>query len=183
MTKTQKAMYITILSLLFIVVLFTFWSCTLSVNNDLRNETFIINGFNYDDASEEVVTSIYEGTYSDYVIIQSTTELDDWISVSEIYAFDSSITQGLQSYDESFFNDNILLIAIVVDRAYSRDFYIHKQLFIDHHLSLEIGYYVPWYAFGDSYPELRGIVIEFPKTEADLISVDISYVSRFQLIK
>jgi hypothetical protein len=90
----------------------------------------------------------------------------------------NTLVEDLGDYEEEYFEDNLLVIVYITYRAYSSDFCIRNQEFIDNVLSIEVQYHVPWYAFGDSWPEVYAIVIELAKGDTDDISVVVTYVER-----
>jgi len=69
-------------------------------------------------------------------------------------------------------------VVFVTWRAYSQDFFIKNQTFSDGLLNIEIQYYIPWYAFGDSWDDVYGFVVELQYDSVDPIEVKVSYVER-----
>ena len=64
-------------------------------------------------------------------------------------------------------------------RAYTADFCIKSQEFEDNTLRIQVQYHIPWYAFGDSYPDVFAYIVELPKEGTNDITVEVTYVDRY----
>jgi len=121
--------------------------------------------------------SVEEGSYSDSFVFYNQEEVSGWISSNPGWG-NYQLIDELESYDESYFSNNILVVVFVTWRAYSQDFFIKNQTFSDGLLNIEIQYYIPWYAFGDSWDDVYGFVVELQYDSVDPIEVKVSYVER-----
>ncbi len=136
-----------------------------------------VYNINISDVSEEDLLLIDQGTYSKSFILTSINDVTNWIEENDDEA-SNTLVEDLSNYEDNYFEDNLLVVAYVTYRAYSSDFCIKKQELQDNILKIEIQYYIPWYAFGDSWPEVYALMIELPKGETEDISVEVIYVER-----
>ncbi len=158
--------------ILIIVLILALTGC--AKNTSLLEAAFSVN---YDDLSEEDLMLLEEGIYSNSFIFASKDEVTSWIEENSDWG-SYSLIEEMNSYDENYYEENILVIVYVTWRAYSQDFYIKNQEFENDTLSIEIQYHVPSYAFGDSWPRVYGFIVELPKSETNDISVEVTYVDR-----
>ncbi|GEM_PF-1398170 len=137
----------------------------------------VVYNLSMSDISEEDLMLIDEGTYSKSFILTNINDVTDWIEENG-NEVSNTLVEDLSDYEDNYFEDNLLVIVYVTYRAYSADFCIRNQELDDNTLSIEVQYYIPWYAFGDAWPEVFALVIEQPKGETGDISVEVTYVER-----
>ncbi len=143
-------------------------------DNSLYKQSYEVN---INDFTEEELMNVEEGTYSDYFVFYNHEEVSNWISTHPEWG-DYQLVDAMENYDEIYFENSILVVIYATWRAYSRDFFIKNQTFNDGLLHLDIQYYIPWYAFGDSWATVYGFLVELQYENVDPIEVEISYVER-----
>lgn len=150
-----------------------------SGNKNFIDKTFIVgyDGY-YDSLSEDELTLIDQGSFSDYFILTDEQNLIDWKEAHLNSSIEFDKITNNKAYDDEFFENNTLIIVLVTDRAYSVDFKLADLTIEDKNVSIEIGYHVPSYAFGDSYSDIRGMIIEIAEPNAIETSVQVTYVDR-----
>ena len=158
--------------ILIMVLLLTLTGC--GKNQSLYDSVYNVND---NDLSQEDYTLQAEGVYYNSFVFESKEEVTSWIEENSNWG-SYLLIEEINTYNEAFYDENILVIVYVTWRAYSEDFFIKNQEFVDNTLSIEIQYHVPWYAFGDSYSNLYGLIVELPKAETNDISVEVTYVDR-----
>jgi hypothetical protein len=155
-----------------LLIMVTFTGC--GGNSSLFEQAHQVN---VDDLTDEELLALEEGVYSDFFVFTSQEEVANWISSNPNWG-NYQLVDEIESYDASFFDDNIIVVVFATWRAYSQDFFIKEQTFTDGLLSIEIQYHIPWYAFGDSWDNAYGFVVELPYDGEEPIEVQITYADR-----
>jgi hypothetical protein len=143
-------------------------------DNSLYEQSYEVN-INY--FTEDELMEVLEGTYSDYFVFYHHEEVSNWISSNPEWG-NYQLVDAIENYNETYFENNILVVIYATWRAYSQDFFIKNQAFNDGLLKLDIQYYIPWYAFGDSWSTVYGFLVELENDSVNPIEVEISYVER-----
>ena len=148
-------------------------------NKSFIDETFVVgyDGY-YDTLSEDELTLIDQGGFSDYFILTNEQDLTDWKEAHLNSSIEFDKISKNKVYDDVYFENNTLIIVLVTDRAYSVDFQLVNLIIEDGNVNIEIGYHIPSNAFGDSYSDIRGMIIEIPEPNATETSVQVTYVDR-----
>lgn len=143
-------------------------------NTSLSDVSYFVS---FDNFNEDELMLVDEGIYSKSFVLTNQDEVNSWLEEQRDnlrYEF----IEDINNYDESYFEENSLVVAYITRRAYTVDFFIKNQELKNNTLSIEIQYYIPWYAFGDSWPYVFSIILEIPKVDTNDIAVEITYVER-----
>lgn len=148
------------------------------LNGCTKNKTLlnVVYDVNMSDLSEEDMLLVDEGIYSDSFVFSNVDDISNWIDNHD--NADSLLIDDLNEYSSSFFDESFVVVVYITRRAYSFDFCLKSQELVNNTLYLEVQYYIPWYAFGDSWPQVYALIIELPKGTIDNLLVDVAYVER-----